>query len=334
MLVTCDKARDVVDLALAGAGVPRANAILQRDLLLEAELRGVPSHGLLRLPRVIERIANGVADPRTHGTQRWRSDCFLSVDGEGGLGPVVAMRAVERVSERARKSGIAVAAIANSNHIGMLAFYAERVALTGQTLIALSTSEALVHPWGGRRALIGTNPIAIGVPTETGPFVVDTATSIVSMGEIHDCARRGVPIPGNWALDAAGYPTTDAAAAKAGALAPFGEAKGYALGLAFELLVSSLAGSALGAEVRGTLDSTAQCNKGDLFVVIDGPTVTLGPYLDQIRNAAPAEGFERVRIPGEGGRAIRAARLRDGLPIDDGLWAELLELTMSPRRVA
>lgn len=308
---------------LRHAGVPDQHAELQTELLLEAELRGVPSHGLLRLPRLVERIGNGVIDPGTTGEHEWRREAFLAVDGRKGLGPVVADAALIRISERARQTGIALAAVRNANHIGMLGFYAERVAKGGQTALVFSTSEALVHPWGGRKALLGTNPIAIGVPTETEPFVMDTATSIVSMGEVHDHASRGAPLMPGWALDANGDPTTDAQAAKSGALAPFGGAKGYALGLAFGLLTSSLAGAALGRDVRGTLDSDALCNKGDLFIVIDSPNAMLAEYLAQLRGAEPADGFERVLIPGERGRACRAERLREGIPLADGIWAEL-----------
>ena len=177
------------------AGVPRLHAGLQADLLMEAELRGIPSHGILRLSRIISRIRNGVANPSSTGVHCWAADAFLVVDGEQGLGPVVAQSALDALKDRAARTGIAAAAIGNSNHIGMLAWYAERVAKQGFSFIGLSTSEALVHPWGARRAMIGTNPIAIGVPTDDGPFVMDTATSLVSMGEIYDHAHRKAPIP-------------------------------------------------------------------------------------------------------------------------------------------
>lgn len=311
----------VVSDLLGRAGVPPENCAVQTELLVDAEARGLASHGLLRLPRILERIANGVTDPRATGAHDWRAPGFLKVDGERGLGPVVALSALKAAAERARAQGVVAAAIANSNHIGSLGFYAERVARNGQCLIAFSTSEALVHPWGGRSAMVGTNPIAIGVPTAGEPFVMDTATSIVSMGKIHDHADRGEPIPADWALDADGHATTDASKAREGAIAPFGGAKGYALGLAFELLVSGLAGAALGRDVKGTLDSTQVCNKADLFIVIDQPVAALDAYLDLIRRAPPAEGFSAVRIPGERGRALREQRRRDGLPVNDALWA-------------
>jgi LDH2 family malate/lactate/ureidoglycolate dehydrogenase len=322
-----ERIREVGAEALRRGGVPEDHIHTQLDLWLEAELRGVPSHGLLRLPRIVERIANGVADPQARGKHTWRGESFLSVDGEQGLGPIVANVALEAITDKARQTGVAVAAITNSNHIGMLAWYAERVAKAGQSIIVLSTSEALVHPWGGRQALLGTNPISIGVPTgDPDPFVMDTATSIVSMGEIHDRAHRNESIPEDWALDADGNPTTDPNAAKAGAISPFGGPKGYALGLAFGLLVSSLTGAATGRSVRGTLDSTDPCNKGDLFIVIDGASSDLRGYLEAIRSAEPAAGFDKVLVPGERGRACRDERLANGVPMAEDVWRRLVDL--------
>jgi LDH2 family malate/lactate/ureidoglycolate dehydrogenase len=319
--------------ALERAGVPHGHAVQQSDLLLEAELRGVPSHGLLRLERIVRRIGNGVADPVAQGLHDWHRPGFLAVDGQHGLGPVVVNAALDALVARAEETGIAVGAINNTNHIGMLGWYAERIAASGFTIIGVSTSEALVHPWGGRRAMIGTNPITIGIPTGGEPFMMDTATSIVSMGEIHDHAHRGAAIPLGWALDAGGHPTTDAEAARHGAIAPFGEAKGYALGLAFELLVSSLAGAAIGREVRGTLDDGEVCNKGDVFIVIKGPQRDLQAYLAEIRDTPPAAGFSQVLIPGERGRACREQRLRDGVPVADEVWETLQILAGAEARV-
>jgi LDH2 family malate/lactate/ureidoglycolate dehydrogenase len=320
-VIEYDEVERVVSELLTQAGVPPDNGAIQAELLVDAEARGLASHGLMRLPCILERIANGVADPGAMGAHRWTAPGVLKVDGERGLGPVVALSALRAAVERAQEQGVVVVSITNSNHIGSLGFYAERVAQDGQCLLAFTTSEALVHPWGGRAAMLGTNPIAIGVPTAGAPFVMDTATSIVSMGKIHDHAARGEPIPADWALDADGNATTDAARARDGAIAPFGGAKGYALGLAFELLVSGLAGAALGRDVKGTLDSTQVCNKADLFIIIDQPLAALDAYLDLIRQAPPAEGFSGVRIPGERGRALREQRRREGIPVNDALWA-------------
>jgi L-2-hydroxycarboxylate dehydrogenase (NAD+) len=318
------QAAEVARRALERVNVPRTNAEVQVELLIEAELRGRPSHGLLRLPRIIERVQAGLANPVTFGRHEWRGSSLLRVDGNRGLGPVVAYAALDAIAERASDTGVALAAINNSNHIGMLSLYAERIAKRGKTLIALTTSEALVHPWGGRRAMVGTNPIAIGVPALPQPLVLDMATSLVSMGQIHDYANRKAPLPPGWALDASGDPTTDASAARAGAIAPFGGAKGYALGLALEVFVSCLTSAALGREVQGTLDSINVCNKGDIFIVIEPAssqiTASISDYLDLIRGCPPANDATAVLIPGDGALRRRAMSLERGIEITADAW--------------
>ncbi|AUW60122.1 dehydrogenase [Sphingobium sp. SCG-1] len=318
--------------ALTLAGVPRAHAEQQTSLLMEAELKGHHSHGLLRLPRVIERIANGVTDPVTAGEHQWSGN-ILRVNGRNGLGPVVALTALDLISKRARESGVAIAAIRDCNHLGMLAWYAEKTTREGLVFLGLTISEALVHPWGGRRAMLGTNPIAIGVPAEPTPFILDMATSTVSMGKIHDHANRGEPIPAGWALDTDGEPTTDAMAAKGGAIAPFGGAKGYALGLAFEVLVTSLTGAAIGRQVTGTLDSDTECNKGDVFIVAE-PSQNVGPlvsgFLDELRASPPADPKRSVSIPGDRASMAVAARQSGDIEILAKVWTQICDLARRP----
>lgn len=322
MLISVEQVRTTATDVLTSAGVSEANAAILVRSLVEAELRGYPSHGLLRLPRVIERLRNGVLDGRTTGVGTWSGPASLQVDGMRGIGPVVAQHALSEISARARQSGVAMATISNNNHIGMLSLYAEDIARGGQVLIGLTTSEALVHPWGGRKAMLGTNPVTIGVPAEPQPFVFDMATGLVSMGKIHDYAHRGEPLPEGWALDAEGDATTDAVAAKQGAIAPFGGPKGYALGLAFEVLVASLTASATGRDVAGTLDSTQVCNKGDVFIVAQ-PTAPIGvvsDYLAEIRGTAPATPGEPVLVPGDRARRVREQNLERGIDVTEEVW--------------
>jgi L-2-hydroxycarboxylate dehydrogenase (NAD+) len=337
VLVAIEDVRKLAEGILLANGVPPDHAQTQAGLFLEAEMRAIPSHGLLRLRRVIERIHAGLTVPGITGQQKWTARSFLSVDGMRGLGPVVAMAALDTIIPRAHEDGIAIAAIRNTNHLGALAYYAEDVATKGLTCIALTISEALVHPYGGRKAMIGTNPIAIGVPASPHPMVLDMATGLVSMGKIHDHANRGAPIPLGWALDENGDPTTDAAAAKKGAIAPFGGAKGYALGIAFEVLVASLAASAIGTDVKGTLDSTNVSNKGDLFIVIapphaEGAKALVSEYLDDIRNAAPADPAHPVLAPGDRAHKVRAQSEKRGVYLDDGLWNDLQKLAAESRK--
>ena len=334
MRVKREIAADLVRNLLEEKGTPRSYALQQTDVLVEAELRGHPSHGLQRLPRILRRIGKGLIDPRTQGKSHWRTPSFLKVDGLRGLGPVVALQACTMLSERASSTGVAVAGIRNSNHLGMLAYYVEHLAKDGIIGIALSSSEALVHPYGGTTPLLGTNPLAIAVPTADRPLVVDLATSVVSMGKIHHHAANGCAIPEGWARDSDGEMTTDAAAAMNGSIAPFGDAKGYALGMALELLVASIADSSTAPDVRGTLDADAICNKGDVLIAIDAGKqpdllACFSTYLDRIRKSRPAERTRPVTVPGDGTWSRRQQALCDGIEIPGRLWDELNALSRS-----
>ena len=313
--------------SLSNVGVPHEAAHLQMSLLLNAELSGLPSHGLLRLPRVIARIKNGVTSPTATGVIDWFASAMARVDGQQGLGPVVAMTAIEQAMDRAKTTGVATVALKNCDHLGMLAFYAEHVAKSGMVMLGLTISEALVHPWGGRHAMLGTNPIAIGVPAQPHPFVVDLATSLVAMGKIHDYANRDEPIPQGWALDKNGDSTTDPHQAKDGAIAPFGGAKGYALGVGFEIMVTALVNSAIGVDVVGTLDSEKPCNKGDVFIIMSpdsGGLQAVQQYMNDLRACAPADADCPVRVPGERALASREVNKKNGVTIPDTVWNQIV----------
>jgi LDH2 family malate/lactate/ureidoglycolate dehydrogenase len=317
---------------LKTAGVPAGHARIQADALLEAELRGHPSHGVLRVRTIVERIAAGVIDPEAVGTHNWRGEAALDVDGGDGLGPVVAGRALDAVAERARRTGVAVAALRRTNHLGMLALYVERAARAGQVAIATCTSEALVHPWGGREALVGTNPLAIGVPGEPDPLVLDMSTGQVSKGRILEHGRRGRPLEAGWAIDATGRPAAEAATASA--ISPFGGAKGYALGLALEVLVASLTRTATGQDVHGTLDASAFSTKGDVLIVLDLPdpsaTQAVSAYFETVRGSAPLPGHAGPAIPGDRAGSARARALREGVDVAERTLDELRSLLAQP----
>jgi L-2-hydroxycarboxylate dehydrogenase (NAD+) len=331
MIVTAVAERELIVRVLSALGAPQAAADVQARWLVEADLRDVGSHGLQRLPMLAARIERGLIVPDADPVASWRTSSLLAVDGRRGFGPVVGLRAVEQCVDRARRTGLALAAVHNANHLGILAPYVEAAADHGMIGIAITTSEALVHPFGGRVAMIGTNPLAIAVPARPGPLVLDMATGEVSMGRILRHARAGQPIPQGWALDAVGEPTTNPA--QAAAISPFGGAKGFGLGLALEVLVATLTASALGRDVHGTLDADDASNKGDMFIVADPSALPDGSradavsvYLDAVRATPVQEGAEAVRVPGDRARAERARRQQAGVEIPDRVWHEALEL--------
>ncbi len=339
-LVTIDPAelRALIVDVLGGLGASPEEAAEQANLLVEGDLRGRPSHGIQRLPVIVERIRRGLIRPGAGFEARWAAEAMLVVDGRFGFGPYVAMHAAAALVDRGHRTGVAAAAIRNASHLGMLAPYVESMAACGLVALAFTTSEALVHPWGGRVAMVGTNPIAVAMPTDEEPFVMDMATGAISKGEVIARGLRGQSLPPGAALDEAGRPTVDPLAAGEGAISPFGGAKGFALGLGFELLVAALTETALGERVRGTLDVTDPVTKGDLFVAFD-PIATgtapfgerLGEYLRELRSSPAAPGHGGVRIPGDQMRAERRGRLAAGVTLPAALWKELLKLRNSPR---
>lgn len=333
MLIDAAAERRIATEHLLAEGVPEPAAELQSDWLVEADLRGHPSHGLQRLPVIVRRIRAGLVDPARTGDHAWRTATVLAVDGGRGLGPCVGMAAIRALCDRVGETGVAVAAIRRANHLGILSPYVEHAADRGLVGLALTTSEALVHPWGGRTALVGTNPIAVAVPADPEPFVLDMATGAVSMGRILNHVHRGAPLEAGWAVDERGEPTLDPAAAAGGAISPFGGAKGYALGLAFELIVATLTATALGREVTGTLDADTECTKGDVLIVLDparfgavGVGKAAGAYLAELRAAPPQPGHDGVAIPGDRARARRRRALGDGIEVPESVLAALDEL--------
>jgi L-2-hydroxycarboxylate dehydrogenase (NAD+) len=334
-LVSIDPAelRSLVIEVLTRLGAGAEEAGDQAEILLEGDLRGRPSHGVQRLPVIVKRIHAGLIRPGAAHDSQWVAEATLVVDGRFGFGPYVARRAIDAVAERAARTGTAAAAIHKASHLGMLAPYVEALAARGLAALAFTTSEALVHPWGGRVALVGTNPVAIGLPTDEEPFVMDMATGAISKGEVIARGLRGQELAPGSAVDADGVPTLDPVAADGGAISPFGGAKGYALGLGIELLVAALTQTALGERIRGTLDVTHPVTKGDLFIVFDPEAIgavpftkRLGDYLRELRSSPPAAGLSGVAIPGDRTRAERRRRLADGIMLPPGLWSELREL--------
>jgi L-2-hydroxycarboxylate dehydrogenase (NAD+) len=337
--VVIDFARELRLVAdvLASHGVAAGPAALQSEWLAEADLRGHPSHGIQRLPMIVARIREGLIDPRAKPSIDWTRDAYAVIDGDRGIGPLVGTKAIDAAAARAARTGVAVAAVHNANHLGMLAPYVERaIERAGVVAIAMTTSEALVHPWNGTTAMLGTNPIAIGIPTDP-PVLLDMATSAVSMGRILSHRHRSTPLDSGWAIDADGRGTLDPEQAQA--ISPFGGAKGYGLALAIELIVGALTGSALGQRVTGTLDSTSVCNKGDVFIAVDtaalgaDTTARLERYLSELRDSRALDGTRGVTIPGDRARSRRQYNMDHGIEIPDSVWEQIVDLYPAAEKV-
>ena len=328
IVISSEDERAVIANVLARLGANERECSIQADVLTEADLRGHHSHGLQRLPVLAARIKKPLIRVNIEPEYIWTADSVLSVDGKDGLGPFVAETALERAKSALEQRGIVAVAIRNSSHIGMIGYYCEKRALEGLICLAMTESEALVHPHGGTKALVGTNPIAIGIPSRPTPFVFDMATSTSAIGKIYASKHRGEPIPPGWAIDAEGNPTTDPDAALKGSLTPAAGAKGYGLGISIGILAGLLPGSEIGRLVLGTLDTEFRCTKGDFFLLMNpgafagGPTLSsrVASYLDELRHSPPQKGSQSVIVPGDRARQTREERLRSGIPLPKEVW--------------
>ncbi len=329
IVVSSEDERALIVHVLSKLGAGERECSIQADVLTEADLRGHHSHGLQRLPVLATRIKKRLIRVNVDPECIWTADSVLSVDGKEGLGPFVAESALERARSALEQRGIVAVAIRNSSHLGMIGYYCEKRAREGLICLAMTESEALVHPHGGTKALVGTNPIAIGIPSEPAPFVFDMATSTSAIGKIYSSKHRGEPIPFDWAIDAEGNPTTNPDDALKGSLTPAAGAKGYGLGISIGILAGLLPGGEIGRLVLGTLDTEFRCTKGDFFLLLNpgafagGPTLTsrVASYLDELRHSPPQRGFQSVIVPGDRAQQDREERLRSGISLPKKVWA-------------
>src|SRR5437762_8055127 len=267
--VTHKQQMDLIVSVLTGLGASEEEAFIQADVWTEADLRGIHSHGVQRLPVMVTRIQKGLMKVNVKPERTWSTDSVLNVDGKDGFGTFTCETSLKELTPAVRKHGVGVLTVRNAAHIGMVGYYAERRALEGFVCLAFTTTEVLVHPFGGAEALVGTNPISIGIPGIPRPYLLDMATSVSAMGKIIAFKHRGEKIPEGWAVDKDGNPTTDPDLALKGSLSPAGGPKGYGLGISIAMLGGLLAGMPCGREVLGTLDTEYRCTVGDLFIVMD-----------------------------------------------------------------
>jgi len=317
---------------LQACGVPPADADLTARRLVEADLRGRTGHGLIRLTPYVARIEAGGVNVTPVLTIRHETPVSALVDGDNGLGQVVMTRATEIAITKARASGLAWVGTVHSNHAGAAGLYAEMAADAGLIGIYFAVANANgMPPWGGINPILGTNPIAIAIPTETHPFVLDIASTATSHGSIKVAAQQGVPIPEGWVSAADGTPITDPARAHEGFLLPMGGYKGAGLTIAFGLLAGVLNGAAFGAEVVDHLhDLHTPTNTGQAILVLRADLfrdqgevlAALTSHLDALRYSGSSDGGP-VRLPGDSAAATRADNERRGVPIADRLAVDL-----------
>lgn len=306
-------------------GMSPDDARLVANSLAWADLRGIHSHGALRVPEYVEKLLAKGVDPQGRPRVAKDSAAALVIDGGNSMGQVGSVFAMRQAIERARTTNVAVAAVRGSNHCGAMAYYAGMALPEG--MVGLATTNALptMAPWGGTDKIVGINPLAVALPAgEEHPLLLDAAFSYSSHGKIRVYRQKGQAIPPTWAFDAGGRPTTDAAAALTGLLQPIGEYKGVGLAIVMGILSSLLSGAGYGLESGNMVEGAYPGKDGHFFLALNIAAFEdparfrqrVDGIIRQLRSSRLAPGFERVYAPG-GLEAETEARYRaEGIPLN------------------
>ncbi len=324
----------LVQEVLGAAGAPADTAAIVAESLVTSNLKGVDSHGLVRVAQYVGQIETGRIEPaacpmvESHGA-------VVVVDGRWCFGQLAAREATRVAIERSADTGVTVATVASVQHVGRLGEYVELAAAAGRVALAFANTGPAggrVAPFQGRRAALGTNPLAYAVPASVRPAVVaDFSTSEVAEGRIRLAHQSGWPVPLGWIIDALGRPSSDPGDLYAGgALLPAGGHKGYALGLLAELLGGVLVGA-------GCASTGADPGNGLVLIVLDPAgwrpldsfVAEVNRVADAVSAVPAADGFERVRLPGEPELELEAERRAEGIPIPDATWREFAHAAAS-----
>jgi LDH2 family malate/lactate/ureidoglycolate dehydrogenase len=331
---------------LMAVDVPRPDAELVAEQLVRSDLRGVTSHGLMRLPTYVERVRLGLINPRPHPSIAEDAGGLVLVDGDGGLGQVVGTFAMRLAIDRAREHGTSWVSVRRSNHYGACAHYALMAAAEGMIGISATVgAKNIMAPWGGAEPLLGNNPFGIAVPAgRHPPVVLDMALSVAAGGKIQLAAKEGRSIPADWAFDPQGRPTTDARVAWERLMVrPVGEYKGYGMAFMVAVLAALVPAAAVGGAV-GDLhgDFVTTQDVGHFMQAIDvGRLVGADDFrsrvdqlIDLMHGSPLAEGFDEVLVPGEREDRVETLQLRDGIsypaPIAEDLSAIGTALGVGP----
>jgi LDH2 family malate/lactate/ureidoglycolate dehydrogenase len=334
------KLRSFVTLVFQGLGVPEADAMIAAQVLVMADLRGVDSHGVVRLNAsgwYVKAIREGLMNPKPQIRTVEETQISALMEGDGGLGMVVGHRAMELAIEKARAAGVGLVAVRNSRHFGMAAYYS-MLALSHEMIgISMTNAGRQVVPTFGSEAKYGTNPLSLAAPAgDEPPFVLDMATTTAAAGKLEIATRLGESIPLGWALDQEARPTTDSLVAQRarkllplGATREGGSHKGYGLAIMIEILCGVLSGTVAAQSppslaVRGHFFGAISIAS---FRPVEVFKRDMDNLLRYLKAASRAEGQERVFVAGEIEHETAQERAKNGIPLHSSVIKGLAELS-------
>jgi LDH2 family malate/lactate/ureidoglycolate dehydrogenase len=299
---------DFTTAVYVGAGMPEEDARLAADTLVQADLWGHQSHGVLRLPWYVGRLRAGVCEPVTRPEFIVDAGAIAVMDGLHAMGQVLTARAMEDAVRRAKVHGIGAIALRNSNHFGTAMYYTVMAAREGCIAFLSTNASPAMAPWGGRKKTVGTNPWSWAAPAgKHAPMVLDVANTGVARGKIYLARQKGLPIPEGWAINAAGAPTTDPQEAIDGIILPMAQHKGYAIAVMMDMLSGALSGSHCGTGVFGPYQTEHRSGAGQFMIALNVQAfrpmadfeAQMESLIAELKSVPLAPGFEEVFYPGE-----------------------------------
>jgi uncharacterized oxidoreductase len=318
--------------------VPDEESDLVARSLVDANLAGHDSHGVIRVPQYLKALADGVMQSGVSLRIHSKAPAVLCCDGQWGLGQVQAHRLLERLVPMAQTLGVAAGTLRQCGHIGRLGEYGEKASEAGLVLLATVNNHGYgraVAPPGGTAGRIGTNPLCLAVPGgEEPPVVLDIGTSVCAEGKVRVAFNKGVPVPEGWLLDAKGQPTTDPGVLykePKGTILPLGGTqayKGFGLGLLLDMLAGGLSGAPCSRPELGPISANAV-----VFVLFDPAKFAgvehfdreVGDLAGNVRSS-PATPGATIQLPGDPERRERQRRAKEGITLDEGTWGQLQDL--------
>ena len=324
LLYEVDILKDFCTNVLLKAGVRASEAEIITDSLICADLRGVKSHGIVRLPTYVERIERGILDPTATMEFENNSGAVSLLNANNGFGQVAGYKAMKAAMDIAKLYGIGLVGVKNSNHFGIASYYSMLALEEDMIGVVLTHSSPAIAPFGTKQPLLGTNPLSVAVPADKHkPIVLDMSMSVVARGKIRYAALTGSKIPLGWGLDADGNPTEDPNEALKGSLVPIGGVKGSALSLIIDILCGILTDNCMTGEVKTVTDMSGPAKTGHMFMAINISSFidpakfkqNIDKVIDKIKSLPPV-GDNEIFMAGEIEYNLAAKREAEGLPVE------------------
>lgn len=319
---------------LRDAGVPEQQAIAEATIMSEADLLETPSHGVRMLPALLKALGEGRVTPTPEFNMICELGAICVLDCDNGPGRYASATAMQIATDRAREFGVGVCLAKNTTHWGRAHAYASRAALAGFIGICTTNAVPTMAVWGAKKAVIGNNPLAIGIPAVNAdePLVLDIAMSQAAVGKVATWLREGKSLPDNWGLDERGNPSTDASAILKGAVLPMGEHKGAGLALMFEALTAALAGAAFSNEILARDSSGVDPRASKIFIALN-PEAFIERTDFQQRISELLKYFTEqaapFQYPGERGWRAKRQNIEAGVPLHRDIVEQLSSVGIS-----